>query len=86
VDVTASFRESRPLAGQGRKNTVRGKIIRLAAAWLGILGEFIMQCAGQTLAELAGQADEQLVAGKIKAQRHAGGPVVLSRSESSTRD
>lgn len=45
-----------------------------------------MQCAGQTLAELAGQADEQLVAGKIKAQRHAGGPVVLSRSESSTRD
>lgn len=74
------------MAGQGRKNTVRGKIIRLAAAWLGILGEFIMQCAGQTLAELAGQADEQLVAGKIKAQRHASGPVVLSRSESSTRD
>ena len=37
-----------------------------------------MQRAGQTPAELARQADEQLVAGKIKTQRHASGPVVLS--------
>ena len=52
---------SRPLVIDGGENSVGGEVVHVAVAGLRVLGKTVAQHAGQPVAELAGQADEQVV-------------------------
>jgi hypothetical protein len=69
---------SRPAVGEAGENTVGGEIVPIATAGLGVLGKFVVQGAGEMFGELTGQADDEFMAGEIKAERHAGGGIVFA--------
>ena len=62
---------SPPFVGKRCKDSVRGEVVHVAAAWFGVFGKLAVQSAGQSPGQLSCQTDEQFMARKIEAEWNA---------------